>query len=418
MNEGALKTMNTATIEQTIPAASKSEDSSFWTVALLVSGTCIGGGMLALPVQTAASGFMNTALGIFICWAFMTYTGLLLVEATLWIKDESHFSSLARILVGNGTRILALVVYLFMNYASLVAYTAGGAALIGHQFESHLGIVLSYETCCILFTALFGSMIYLGAQIVGRINFVFMVGMVLAFIFLTSLAIGHVEMDKLAYKPEWSQSLGIFSMILATFSYQMVVPSLCLQLNYDADRLKKAIIVGTTIPFAIYTFWLFIIHGVVPQTGENGLLEALSRGASATEPLRAQFEHWSLTVLSDFFAFFAIVTSYLGLSLALFYFLKDCFKDIKVSMSKNSIILASILPTLLLAMMFPKALVQCLDLSGGYGDTILSGMIPITMVWMGRYRKNLKGEFTVPGGKLGLLLAAGFYLFIFALQFM
>ena len=353
--------------------------------------------MLALPVQTANAGFMYSALGIVICWAFMTYTGLLLVEATLWIKNETHFTSLSRILVGNGVRILALLVYLFMNYLSLVAYTAGGAALIKNNVEAHFGITLNYEICCALFTLFFGSMIYLGAQIVGKLNMLFMIGMVIAYFGLTSLAIGHVKMSQLIYQHDWTQGLGIFSIILATFSYQMVVPSICLQLNYDAEKLKKAIVIGTTIPFVIYTCWLFIIHGVVPQ---GGLLDALNRGASATEPLRAQFEHWSLTFLSDIFAFFAIVTSYLGLSLALFYFLKDCFHDVKINLSKNAIILSSIVPTLFLAMMFPKALVQCLDISGGYGDTILSGLIPISMVWVGRYRKKMTGEFRVPGGKI------------------
>lgn len=394
-----------------------SRDSSFWAVTLLVSGTCIGGGMLALPVQTAGAGFLYSVMGIIICWAFMTFTGLLLVEATLWVKNETHFTSLSRILVGNGTRFLAVFVYLFMNYISLVAYTAGGASLIQHQIGKHLGLSLNYETCCVLFSILFGSMIYLGAQFVGKLNLWFMIGLAVTFFGLTSLAVGHVDMTKLAFKPHWSQSMGIFSMILATFSYQMVVPSLCLQLNYDARQLKKAIILGTTIPFVVYTFWLFIVHGVVPQEGENGLLEALNRGASATEPLRAQFGHWSLAILPDFFAFFAIVTSYLGLSLALFYFLKDCFQEVNISMTKNAIILSSIIPTLLLAMMFPKALVQCLDISGGYGDTILSGLIPIAMVWIGRYRKKLTGEFRVPGGKIGLALAAVFYLFIFAIQF-
>lgn len=405
-----------ATIDLVQPITA--QDRNFWIVTLLVSGTCIGGGMLALPVQTAASGFMYTVMGIVMCWAFMTYTGLLLVEATLWVKNETHFSSLSRLLLGNGARLLALLVYLFMNYLSLVAYTAGGAALITHYAEALLGIPLSYETSCTLFTLFFGSMIFLGAQLVGRLNFLFMVGMGVTFFGLISFAIGHVDMSKLVVSPpSWTQGLGIFSIILATFSYQMVVPSICLQLNYDAEKLKKAIVLGTTIPFLIYTFWLFIIHGVVPQHGENGLLEALGRGASATEPLRAQLDHWSLAILSDFFAFFAIVTSYLGLSLALFYFLKDGFQEIKISMSRNAIIFSSIVPTLVLAMMFPKALVQCLDISGGYGDTILSGLIPIAMVWVGRYKKNMKGEFQVPGGKIGLTVAAAFYLFIFVLQF-
>jgi len=373
--------------------------------------------MLALPVQTAASGFMYSLMGIFLCWSFMTYTGLLLVEATLWVKNETHFSSLSRILVGNGTRILALLVYLAMNYLSLVAYTAGGAALIKHQVLAHTGLELNYEIACLLFTLFFGSLIFLGAQIVGKMNLLFMVGLGVTYFCLVGLGINHVEMSRLAFKPSWTEGLGIFSIILATFSYQMVVPSVCLHLNYDAQKLKKAIILGTSIPFVVYSLWLFVIHGVVPLEGEHGLLAALDRGASATEPLRAHFGHWSLAALSDFFAFFAIVTSYLGLSLALFYFLKDCFQEVKINMSRNGIIIASIVPTLLLAMMFPKALVQCLDISGGYGDTILSGLIPITMVWVGRYRKKLTGEFKVPGGKLGLSLAAAFYLFIFLLQF-
>ena len=203
-----MSTTSTSTIEQ-VQSLPESK-SSFWVVTLLVSGTCIGGGMLALPVQTAASGFLYSVLGIIICWAFMTYTGLLLVEATLWVKNEAHFSSLSRILVGNGTRILALLVYLFMNYVSLVAYTAGGAALIRHQVETHLGIALHYETCCILFTLLFGSMIYLGAHLVGKLNFVFMIGMAVTYFGLTSLAIGHVDMSRLAFTPTWTQGWGSF----------------------------------------------------------------------------------------------------------------------------------------------------------------------------------------------------------------
>ena len=146
------------------------------------------------------------------------------------------------------------------------------------------------------------------------------------------------------------------------------------------------------------------------------LQDALARGASATEPLRQHFEHKSLTVIADLFALFAIVTSYLGLSLALFYFLKDSFLELKITLSRNKIILASLVPTLLLAMLFPSALVKSLDLSGGYGDTILSGLIPISMVWMGRYKRGMIGEFKVFGGKFALVIAAVFYLTIFIIQ--
>ena len=390
--------------------------SSFWAVTLLVSGTCIGGGMLALPIQTANAGFFTALFGILLSWGFMTFTGLLLVEATLWIKNETHFTSLSRILIGKKTRAIALLVYLFMNYTSLVGYTAGGAALIENWVASAMGINIPYESCCLLFTLAFGSMIYLGAYYIGKINLLFMVGLAIAYCGLVSFGIGYVNPTNLVFLPSMTHGIGIFSMILATFSYQMVVPSLCSQLGYDAKQLKKAIIIGTSLPCIIYVFWIFIIHGVVPLEGVNGLQAALDRGASSTEPLRAHFNHWSLSILADLFALFAIVTSYLGLSLALFYFLKDSFGELKINLNKNIIILSSLIPTLILAMLFPTALIKCLDMSGGYGDTILSGLIPIGMVWMGRYKKGLKGDFTVPGGKLTLVVAATFYLGVLIIQ--
>lgn len=390
--------------------------SSFWAVTGLVSGTCIGGGMLVLPVQTAESGFFLTFLGLIIAWSFMTFTGLLLVEATLWVKNEAHFSSLARILIGKKTRLLSLLVYLLMNYASLVAYTAGGSALIGHWITNLTGITLPYEVCCVLFTTMFGSLLYAGAYAIGKFNLIFMIGLCLTYLILVSFGIGKLNPTYLSFFPGWHKEMGIFSMILATFSYQMVVPSLCSQLNYDAKSLKKAIIFGTTIPFAIYSLWVCIIHGIVPLEGPNGLKETLTRGASITEALRFYFDHWSLTLVTDFFGLFAIVTSYIGLSLALFYFLKDLFNEMKISMSKNVIILTSLIPTLLLSMLFPTALLLFLDNSGGFGDTVLSGLIPIAMVWRGRYSLNMNLENQIFGGKWTLSLAALFYIFVFIKQ--
>lgn len=401
-----------ATLVQSIPA----RQSSFWAVTFLISGTCIGGGMLALPVQTAKAGFFLTLFGLLISWGFMTLTGLLLVEATLWVKNDTHFASLSRILVGKKTRLIALLVYLFMNYTSLVGYTAGGSALISHWGKALFGLSLSHELSCLLFTLAFGSMLFLGSYFIGKINLLFMLGLALTYCSLVAFGIRYVDVTNLSFRPDVRAGMSIFSIILATFSYQMIVPSLCAQLHYDADKLKKAILLGTSLPALVYMLWIFVVHGVIPLEGSFGLLETLNRGASATEPLRMHFAHWSIALLSDFFALFAVVTSYLGLSLALFYFLKDSFSELRIQASRGMIIFSSLAPTLVLAMMFPSALVRCLDMSGGYGDTILSGLIPVSMVWMGRYKRGMKGDFTIPGGKWTLGIAALFYLTVFFIQ--
>lgn len=411
--------MTTLTQTQDCSVKSDSEQTkgSLWTGTFLISGTCIGGGMLAMPVQTAEVGFALSFFGLFVCWIFMTFTGLLLIEATLWIKNETHFSSLSRILIGNSVKVIALIIYLFMNYASLVAYTAGGASIINMWTESFLNVSLGYEICCVTFTIIFGSIIFSKVQLIGSLNFWFMICLAAFYFILVAIGISSIKMENLGFRANWTQTMGVFSMILATFSYQMVVPSVCAYMNYDVAKLKKAVILGTTIPFFIYSLWIFVIHGAVALEGTNGLREAWKNGVSATTPLRMHLNHWIVALTADGFGFLAVVTSYFGLSISLFYFLKDCFNEVKITLGRNQVIFLSVIPTLFLALLFPRALLQFLDISGGFGDTILSGLIPIALVWAGRYRKKIAGSYTVPGGKTALILAACFFFGVLLLQF-
>lgn len=385
---------------------------AFWTATLLITGTCIGGGMLALPVQTAESGFILSFFNLLISWAFMAFTGLLLLEATLWVKQDCHFSSLSRILLGHGMKILALVVYLFMNYASLVAYVAGGAELMRQWVHLGLNLEMSYSVSCVLFSMFFGFILFLGGKIVGKMNFIFVIGLAFCYLALVSFGSSSVHFSHLIFKPAYKETIGSIPLILATFSYQMVVPSVCSMMNYEAKSLKKVILYGTAIPCIIYMLWLFIVHGVVPYEGVHGLKQAYLDGHSATVSLRHMLGSKLLAAVADLFGFLAVVTSYLGLSLALFDFLKDCFKELKISMSLNTVILLTIIPALILAILFPRALLQCLDISGGYGDTILAGLIPVFMVYVGRYKKNLQSDYKAPFGKPGLILTGAFFLAI------
>lgn len=395
---------------------SKPVEVSSWKGSLLVSGTCIGGGMLAMPVQTADAGFLMSFLVLFSSWIFMTFTGLLLVEATLWLKERSHFSTIAQVFLGRAGKILTLVIYLFMNSASLVAYTSGGALLLEGWMQNLLGASLGYKMSCILFTLLFGGFVYLGIYVIGRVNSWFTMLMGGIYCYLVILGLFTLQPDYLTFRPAWIPAISSFPLILAAFSYQMIVPSLCSYLNYDTRRLKKAILVGSSIPFAVYFLWLLVVHGVIPFEGAGGLHEAFVNGSMIVEPLKLRFNSSGLGLLIDGFAFFALVTSYLGLSIALFDFVRDLFKSIDKYPSKQMITLVSITPCLLLAICFPRALLDFLDISGGFGDALLSGLIPVAIVWIGRYRKNLTGDYQAPGGKWALLAAGTFAFSVFAVQ--
>jgi tyrosine-specific transport protein len=84
------------------------------SVMFLVAGTCIGGGMLALPVATGINGFIPSTVVMFICFLAMTATALLLLEASLWMEEGVHVNTMATRLLGNGAKVVTWVLFLFI----------------------------------------------------------------------------------------------------------------------------------------------------------------------------------------------------------------------------------------------------------------------------------------------------------------
>ena len=127
----------------------------------LVAGTCIGGGMLALPVATGISGFMPSSLVMIVCWLAMTSSALFLLEVSLWMKEGAHIITMSSTILGPVGRVISWCLYLFISYASIIAYSAAGGLLISQGVEAFFGFQLSQEMGCLAFILIFGSVLYL-----------------------------------------------------------------------------------------------------------------------------------------------------------------------------------------------------------------------------------------------------------------
>ena len=97
-------------------------------------------------------------------------------------------------------------------------------------------------------------------------------------------------------------------------------------MNRNVSKVRLAIIFGTTIPLLIYILWEFLILGIVPLDGSGGLLQSLQKGESAVNPLGNYIRNPTLLTMGRAFAFFAMTTSYLGISIAFIDFLLDGLK--------------------------------------------------------------------------------------------
>lgn len=385
-----------------------SQKGSIISAMFLVAGTCIGGGMLALPVATGVNGLVPSIAVMFICYLAMTSTALLLLEASLWMKDEVHVNTMATRLLGNWIRIVVWFLFLFISYASIVAYTAGAGLQIASFFEQYIGVLITKDLGAFIFILIFGSVFYAGSILVGRINSILFIGMLIAYFGIVLMGVDEIK-PTLLLRRQWSGSLMALPLLLTAFSFQTMVPSLTPYLKRDPKALKLAIVGGTTLAFIIYLIWQLVILGIIPLNGASGLKEALIRGEPATQFLRNHVEGKWLVPFAEFFAFFAIATSFIGIALGLFDFLSDGLKIKKQGYGKVFLTLLVVIPTLIIAIKFERIFLLALESTGGYGDTILNGLIPVSMVWIGRYRLGYKDGIALPGGKPLLVLIFCFF---------
>ena len=163
--------------------------------------------------------------------------------------------------------------------------------------------------------------------------------------------------------------------------------------------------------------WQWLMLGIVPVEGEHGLAEALRRGEPATQFIKEHVEGWHVALIAEYFAFFAMVTSFLGIGLGLNDFLSDGLKIEEKGRGKLIIALMIALPTLFFATQFERVFYLALDATGGYGDAILNGIIPILLIWIGRYRLGYGGVTTSAiQKKFFLLLFFMFYASVLLLK--
>ena len=361
-----------------------------------------------MPLATGISGFFPSFVVMAICCAAMTATGLLLIEASLWFEEGAHIHTITSRILGPFGKAVAWVLYLFICYASLVAYvSAGGEQIAGglsYWAAKSVGPFWGY----VCFVLVFGAVLVFGNRWIGRINALLFAAMVLAYLMLVGVAFDEVKPSFLAYQ-QWGLSWIATPMLLTTFSYQTMVPSLTPYLNRDVRALRSAVIGGNLVTILIYSLWQMVMLGIIPVEGEHGLRLALVNIEIPTNVLGAHVTGRWIWAIAEFFAFFAIATSFLGISLGLIDFLSD---GIHVSEKRWGwvLLLALVLvPTFLFVLKFEKIFLSAMDASGGIGDSILNGIMPVLIIWIGRYKRKISGESLLQGGKAVLILLMIFF---------
>ncbi|MFC2049286.1 amino acid permease [Chlamydiota bacterium] len=386
---------------------------------LLVSGTTIGAGMLALPVTTGLAGFLPAILIMTLIWLFMLLTAFYFLEVNLRMKGESNFISMMHKTLGRPGEAVAWVTYLLLLYALTSAYLLGCSQILSDFLQNAFSFTMPHWVWPTAIFLFFGVFVYLGTAVADFLNRFMMIGLVIAYITITGIGCCRVHSEMLTHI-NWAFLLPSVSVVLTTFGFHIIIPTLTTYLEHDAKLLKRAIFIGSLIPFVVYVIWQFLVMGVVPVHGETSLSEAAARGLQITFFLKTLLGNPWIGVAVRAFAFFAIVTSLLGVSLSLADFLADGLKIKKTHWGKFFLILLTFVPPLIFALFYPNGFIIALEYAGIF-VVILLALLPALMAWSERYGKHAKRDFEkidfkVPGGKALLLGTILFSLFLLGVE--
>ncbi|VAH42657.1 unnamed protein product [Triticum turgidum subsp. durum] len=156
--------------------------------------------------------------------------------------------------------------YLFIHYALLVAYVARSSEILTNS----LGIPL-WESAT-LFSLAFGGLCYFGSQrVIGAVNGFLVFSIITSFTALVVVASGNIQWSSLL-ETNFAAAPQSIPIIALSFVYQNVVPVLCTNLEGDLSKVRKAIVLGTAIPLALFLIWDAVILGTIPGFAESGTI--------------------------------------------------------------------------------------------------------------------------------------------------
>ncbi|EKO3519094.1 amino acid permease [Vibrio fluvialis] len=367
---------------------------------LIIAGTTIGAGMLALPLASAGIGFSTSLMIMLALWALMAFTALLMVEIHQYADKDATLHTLAKQILGNKGKWIATFAMLFLFYALCAAYIAGGGAQFTNRISEFTGLEVSGPTGTLIFTLIVAAVVTIGTGTVDRVNRLLFAGKMVAMVMVLTFLAPNVSQSYLLSMP-LGQGLIVASIpvIFTSFGFHGSIPAIVNYLDGHTPSLRKAIVVGSAIPLVIYVFWQVVTLGVVsqPELVDNAGLSALIGTLSQT------VHQSNLGHVIGIFADLALLTSFLGVSLGLFEFMGDTIRKKDGNMNRIVASLVTFTPPLMFALFYPQGFIMAL----GYAAialAVLAIFLPLVMVARVRRQANSNDYYQVMGGTPALAI--------------
>ena len=382
---------------------------------LLVSGTMIGAGMLAMPLTSAGIGFTFTVVLLISLWLLLTYSALLFVEVYQTTESDSGIGTLSALYFGNAGRVVSTTVMFVFLYALLAAYISGGGEILMKPTQStgllgQEGVIantspeMTLKIFIGIFTVFFGSFVIISTKVVDGFNRLLFFVMLVALVVVMFVMFPKASVQNLMAMPlDNALIISAAPIFFTSYGFHGSIPSLVKYMEGDVRGLRIAIVAGSAITLVGYILWQLSTHGVLSQSEFTQILKEKPTLYGLIEACRRITGSEIIASAVQLFSALALVTSFLGVALGLF----DCTEDMLrkgLHINAGRLLLGAItfLPPVLFAYFYPD-FIAALSYAGQM-FAFFAVVLPVGLVWKARRRyPNL--PYRVAGGDIALIIA-------------
>lgn len=375
--------------------------------ALIIAGTTIGAGMLAMPLTSAGIGFGFAAFLLIGLWLLLAYSGFLFVEVYQTAKNKSDgVATLAEQYFGIAGRVIATVTLFILLYALSAAYMAGGGGLLAGLLPADWFATgeLRAQLSVLIFTIVLGAFVVIGTSGVDGITRILFLGKIAAFLLVLIMMLPEAQLNNLLEVPlNYALILSASPIFFTSYGFHVVMGSINSYLDGSTKKFRLSILIGTLIPLTAYLLWQLAVHGLF---GQHQFIEILAKDSTLNGLITATKTVTGSHILGEVlraFSALALITSFLGVTLGLFEGLNDLFKRTKIPANRFTLTLATFLPSLCFALFYPNGFIAAL----GYAGLLCAFyclILPIGLAWRTRQcYPNL--PYRVAGGNFALIVA-------------
>lgn len=393
---------------------------------MIIAGTAIGAGMLANPTATSGVWFLGSVVVLLYVWLCMYLSGLMLLEATLHFPQGASFHTVVRGLLGPTWSVVTGLAVTFVLYSLTYAYIFVGGGLTQNSlinisaWFTDQPLQISREGSSVVFLLVLATSVWVSTKVVDRFATLLMAGMLVSFFLSTGSLLNSVtpivlfDSHATAEQNYWRYAWAALPVCLASFGFHGNVPSLVSYYNKQAQPVARSILWGSLLALAMYLLWQLAVQGNLPRSEFAPVIEADGDVSALLAALNSYVSTDAVAQFLNAFAFMAIASSFLGVTLGLFDYLRDLFGFADTALGRLKTAAVTFLPPLIACLVFPTGFVKVMGYVGLMA-AIWAALIPALLVRASRKRYS-QAAYQVRGGAWLIGFVVVFALTVFCVQ--